>query len=149
MSNKFLNSGFTLIELMVVLGIIAVLSAIAFPSYRIYIERANLADASTKLTNLSQKIAERKLQLFNSSFVQSDLSAIVEQEVGSDNKYTIGVNCQSETDCSTYHLYAEPKSGSNLKKSVWMGSNKGLYICDKNSVRSITDASGDAKCTKQ
>ncbi|WP_275415216.1 type IV pilin protein [Snodgrassella gandavensis] len=150
MSNKFLNSGFTLIELMIVVGVIAVLSAIALPSYRIYVEKANLADASTKLTNLSQKIAERKLQLFNGdSFVQSDLSAIVEQEVGSDSKYTIGVSCQDDNDCSTYHLYAEPKSGSNLKKSVWMGNNSGLYICDISSVSSIIDASGDANCTKQ
>ncbi|NUE66875.1 type IV pilin protein [Snodgrassella sp. ESL0253] len=149
MSNKFLNNGFTLIELMIVVAVIGILSAIAVPSYKTYIEKANLAEASTTLTNLSQKIAERKLQSFNGSFVQSDLSAIVQQQVGNSNKYNFGVKCQNNTDCSTYHLYAEPKSGSNLKKSVWMGNNSGLYICDISSVSGIVDASSDANCTKQ
>ncbi|PIT16415.1 hypothetical protein BGI32_04560 [Snodgrassella alvi] len=149
MINKFLSKGFTLVELMIVVAIIAILSVIALPSYRIYVEKANLADASTTLINLNQKIAERKLQLFNDSFVQSDLSAIVGQQVGSGNKYTIGVICQNNTDCSTYHLYAEPKRGSNLKKSVWMGNNSGLYICDISSVSGIVDASSETNCTKQ
>jgi type IV pilus assembly protein PilE len=60
MSYKFLSNGFTLIELMIVIAVIGVLSAIALPSYRNYIEKANLADASTTLTNISLKGAERK-----------------------------------------------------------------------------------------
>ncbi|PIT55611.1 type IV pilin protein [Snodgrassella alvi] len=149
MINKFFSKGFTLVELMMVVAITAILSAVALPSYRIYVEKANLAEASTTLTNLSQKIAERKLQLFNGSFVQNDLSAIVEQQVSSSNKYTIGGKCQSVTDCSTYYLYAKPKNSSNLKKSVWMGSNKGLYICDISNVEDIDDAANSTSCTKQ
>jgi type IV pilus assembly protein PilE len=149
MSNKFLHNGFTLIELMIVVAIIGILSAIALPSYRLYIEKANLADASTTLTNINLKIAERKLQLFNASFVQSDLSTIIVQQVNTDSKYTIGGECQSATDCSIYRLYAEPKSSSNLKKSVWLGNTGNLYICNTRSVSNITDASSDANCTKQ
>jgi type IV pilus assembly protein PilE len=149
MSYKFLSNGFTLIELMIVIAVIGVLSAIALPSYRNYIEKANLADASTTLTNISLKVAERKLQLFNASFVQSDLSTIIAQQVNTDSKYTIGGECQSATDCSIYRLYAEPKSNSNLKKSVWLGNAGNLYICDTRSVSNITDASSNANCTKQ
>ena len=54
MNNKLLNNGFTLVELMVIVIIIGILSAIAIPSYRTYTEKANLADASTILTNASQ-----------------------------------------------------------------------------------------------
>ena len=38
------SHGFTLIEIMVVVGIVAILSAIAYPSYRDYIVRGRLVD---------------------------------------------------------------------------------------------------------
>lgn len=46
-------SGFTLVELMITMVIIAVLASIALPSYQNYIKRANIKSAQTDLVSLS------------------------------------------------------------------------------------------------
>ena len=45
------NSGFTLIELMIVIGIVALLVALALPSYQAWVRKANRGDAQQLLLN--------------------------------------------------------------------------------------------------
>lgn len=48
--------GFTLIELMITLAIVAILASIALPSYRTYVQRARRADAMVALTQAQTTI---------------------------------------------------------------------------------------------
>lgn len=47
------SAGFSLMELMIVVGIIAIISAISYPSYQNYIKKAKVKEAQSNLVALS------------------------------------------------------------------------------------------------
>lgn len=50
--------GFTLIEIMIVVAIIAILAAIVMPSYSRYVQRGRLTEATSKLADLRTKMEQ-------------------------------------------------------------------------------------------
>jgi type IV pilus assembly protein PilE len=63
--------GFTLIELVVTVAIVALIMAIAVPSYRAYVLRANRADATTALLRLAA--AQERFYLQNNRYADNTL----------------------------------------------------------------------------
>lgn len=61
---RSIQRGFTLIEVMVVVAIVGILAAIAYPSYQEYVRRTARADAQADLMELAQ-MAERFFTLNN------------------------------------------------------------------------------------
>lgn len=55
------QKGFTLIELMIVVAIIGVLAAIAYPSYQGYIERTNRADMMAEMQQIASRVESNKI----------------------------------------------------------------------------------------
>jgi type IV pilus assembly protein PilE len=53
---KKVASGFTLLEMMIVVVVVAILAAVALPSYRDYITRSQLAEAYTNLADVATKL---------------------------------------------------------------------------------------------
>lgn len=78
------QNGFTLIELMIVVAIIGVLSAIAFPSYQSYMKKSARADAKVGLSKLADKQERFYLQnnTYTTSFTATGLNTSLTSEEG-------------------------------------------------------------------
>lgn len=59
MTNR--QQGFTLVEMLIVVAIIAILVAIAIPSYQDYVVRTKRADMMVELQNIGRQLESRKL----------------------------------------------------------------------------------------
>lgn len=68
---KTKQTGFTLIELMIVVAIVGILAAIAYPSYIDSVRKSNRADAKASLNDAAQQM--QRCYTLNNSF--SDCSA--------------------------------------------------------------------------
>ena len=92
------QKGFTLIELMIVVGVIAILVALALPSYSQYIRKANRAEAQQLLLNWANN-----QELWRATHTSYD--AAVGIAAPSHEKYTF----TAAADATTFTLTATPK----------------------------------------
>lgn len=88
------SRGFTLIELMVVAAIIAILAAIAYPSYQQYVVRGKRSAAQAQMMD----IANREQQYLLANRAYADTTALAASgfalpgEVSSNYSYSVSVN---------------------------------------------------------
>jgi len=82
------SGGFTLIELMVVIGVVAVLGSIAVSTYRSYILRTNRTDGRMAL--LAIQVAQEKYFLQNNQYAQDIATVIAAPPAGLGINLTAG-----------------------------------------------------------
>ena len=129
---KHKSQGFTLIELMIVVAVIGILSAIAYPSYAEYIRRGHRADARAGLLQAQQWLERASTA---TGVYPTTLPATLTWAGDTTKRYTIGFangntnaaftltatpknpGPQAGDKCGTYTLSNTGQRGANGKKT--------------------------------
>lgn len=102
------TSGFTLIELMVVVAIVAILAAIALPSFADQMRKSRRAEAVTALQDAQLRL--EKWRVDHSSFAGSGVV------IPASSHYTFTITAAAATP-NAYSLSAAPSTTSQQKDS--------------------------------
>jgi type IV pilus assembly protein PilE len=110
-------SGFTLIELMIVVAIVAILAAVAIPSYQNYVRKGNRADGRALLQ--AANLAQEKHRLGNAAYASATtaLSGVCPTSgtcTSGQNHYSLAISGASATG---YTLTANATSSMQLGDS--------------------------------
>jgi type IV pilus assembly protein PilE len=100
------KNGFSLVELMVAVGIVGILAAIAIPSYSAYVRRANRTDATRSLSVTAQALERCYSQSFTYAVAQCPAAGVTPAP-SSQGYYTVTINVNAGPP-QTYLLTAVP-----------------------------------------
>jgi type IV pilus assembly protein PilE len=92
------QKGFSLIELMIVVLVIAILSAVAIPSYRKYVVRSHRVDAQRALTELA---ARQERFLYSNNAYATSLPAIGGSSAMAGSYYSVQIDPASASSAGT------------------------------------------------
>lgn len=108
MKNACKKNGFTLMELIIVVAIIVILAAVAYPSYIQYKIRTNRVDAQSEMMQISQRLQRSYVIQHNYTNAKLDNNATSKDYPAYAYVYTIRLTSNDQS----WVLTAEPKLNS-------------------------------------
>lgn len=123
--------GFTLIELMVVVVIVAIFVAIAIPSYQVYIRKADLAQAQQEMQKIAEQLSRHKARNFSYKGFDASYMYKDEKSVLSSNFDTLKqkLNLPLDSPASNYTLSIK---GLFIEELGGVTQTKETLLNDKN-----------------
>lgn len=104
------SAGFTLIEVMIAVVVVAILASIALPSYQKYTEQARRADAQAALLELAHHM-ERHYTAAG-SYSGATLPFTTVPKDGGNTSYTLSLS-EDDSGSNSYKLQAAPINAMN------------------------------------
>ena len=140
------QTGFTLIELMIAVAIVALLAAIAVPSYNRYVEKSRRTDATTALTRIAGQLERCYTQYgkYNDpdctfgfvsngvpgNVMYANLTAGIDSD---DGDYRLTIAAGAGGAAQTYQLTATAKAGGSQANDANCATFTLTHLGQKNS----------------
>jgi type IV pilus assembly protein PilE len=138
------SKGFTLIELMIVIAILAIIAAIGLPSFLEQIKKARRSDAKQPLFDVAAKL-EQFYQDNKGYPTAADMSVLYPNEVppigatfpSPEGYYTIGFN--GVPTATTYTIQAVPVAGKGQDEDAYCTSFTLTHLGKKTATGTLGD----------
>ena len=129
-------TGFTLIELMIVVAIVAILATIAYPSYQEHVRKTRRAQAKGDMLELTQRLE----RIYTMDRTYTAANTICDQTLHSPGSGTINYNLDTECAATTYTITATPQGTQTADTKC------GRLTINQLGVKTAEGSMGDTDC---